>query len=239
MSYRTSVLNDFSTVRKAFFQVYHDEGYKHPSFAFSKEMVNRNFKFVDQFPVQLNPNSLHLDYYGKSKQQLKPIDSRFCAGVPLRTPDPSGGGNAGEVSIELKYNIYDEYNARTMNGAIPGSEISLHSDGQKVTSLEELRKYAGRFEYYTMFIWGDIHIFGFLEDLKVDYTAFSCWGEPLTATANITIQRQGLEYDKNGIEKDPLDCINTLGSGIVEARFYRMEYDIAMRVGLLATNALR
>ncbi len=243
-NYRTSVLNDFSSVRKAFFQIYKDKGAESStaSLITSKQQLNREFEFVEQFPVQINPNELKLDFYGDSKKRMAdvPIDTEDCQGIPLYN-EKDLRFDTGGVDIDLKYNVYDEYKARTVDGAIPGNEISLHSDGKTITSLEKLREYAGnRSGYYTMFIWGEIHIFGFMEKLNVTYESFSRWGEPLSATVQTTIARQPLGYNKEGIELDPLDCEKVLGkTGIAKAKSYTVDEDTAMRVQLLATNALR
>lgn len=237
MGYRTSVLNDFSAVSKAFFQIYHDEGI--PTMSPGDNMLNRQFKYITDFPVQINPNDIKLDYYATSKQQRRdaeaPLPPAGCISVPMVETDRSF--DAGSVSISLDYNIFDEYNARTMYGYVPGTEISLHSDGKGITSLEELRKYAGREKYYAMFIWGEIHIFGFFKDLDVTYSAFSRWGEPLRAAVQVNILRQPLGYDGDGIEFDPLSlkCAQILGRGKAQAE----KNIIKEKAEILATLALR
>lgn len=237
MDYRTSVLNDFSAVSKAFFQIYHDEGI--PTMNPGDNMLNRQFKYKKEFPVQINPNTLRLDYYATSKQQRRdaevPLPAAGCIAVPMVETDRRF--DAGHVDITLDYNIFDEYNARTMYGYVPGTGISLHSDGKGITSLEELRRYAGREGYYAMFIWGEIHVFGLFEKLNVTYNAFSRWGEPLRASAEVTIDRQPLGYDSDGIELDPLSltCSSLLGRGKVEAE----EVTLKEKAKILATDALR
>ncbi len=236
-NYRTSVLKDFSIVRKAFFQVYKDDGF----YEVGEAMLNRKFKFKKQFPVQINPNEIKIDYGDakKIKRDRNDIAAAINYEVPFNQYDNTDSEPA-PVNISLKYDIYDEYNARTINGAIPKNEISLHSD-KKTTSLDELRVYAGNVKYRIMFIWGEIHIFGFLNNLSITYDAFSCWGEPLKASAEIKIERQILGFNDKNIEIDPFDirCHATLGTEKNEAKVYTKFEDRAMRAALLANGALR
>lgn len=214
--YCTSVLNDFGFVQKALFQVYRREG-KSPSTGIKSNgrSANLKFEYKEQFPVQINPTDINFDY---GKGSLKNDKSRVevlqsLGGIDLISTDY----NAGTVSIPLTYNIYDEYNARTANGAVTVADsISLHSSTH--TSLAKLRAYAGLPDYFVLFRWGEIHIFGFLESLSVTYSVYSCWGEPLVGTATATIARQPLEFDSDGIEKDPCSCTQLkITTGTAEA----------------------
>lgn len=240
--YRTSVLNDFSCVRKAFFQVYQASGHKTFPGKVNDRILEMGFDPIEIFPVQINPNSISLDYYA-AKQQKTPDASIYAGGpasIPLRY-DNRGDINPGSVDLTLRYNIYDEYSARTMNGSIPENEISLHSDNNDspITSLQKLRQYAGNTgHYFVLFTWGEIHIFGLLSSLDITYESFSRWGNPLSATTRVTIDRQPLAYDSDGIEQDPFDCPQ-LKTGTVAASAYRKYHDAAMRVQLTASNALR
>ena len=241
--YRTSVLNDFSCVRKAFFQIYQVNGGKTFKGTDYSRTLNYTFEPIEIFPVQINPNSIRLDYYDSdklSKATDAPISSDEHTSIPLKS-DNRGDINPGSVELTLEYNIYDEYNARTMNGSIPENEISLHSDNNNspITSLQKLREYTGNVgHYFVLFTWGEIHIFGLLNSLDVSYHSFSRWGNPLSATAMLRIDRQPLMYYANGIEKDPLDCPQ-LQTGAAKASAYRKYHDTAMRVQLTASNALR
>lgn len=241
--YRTSVLNDFSCVRKAFFQVYQASGHKTFPGKTSDRILNVGFDPIEIFPVQINPNSISLDYYDSNKLS-KATDASIYAGGPASIPlryDNRGDINPGSVDLTLRYDIYDEYNARTMNGSIPENEISLHSDSNNspITSLQKLRQYAGNTgRYFVLFTWGEIHVFGLLSSLDITYESFSRWGNPLSATTRVTINRQPLAYDSDGIEQDPFDCPQ-LQTGTVQAGAYRKYHDTAMRVQLTASNALR
>lgn len=232
--YCTSVLNDFSFVKKALFQVYRigdniNKGEKY---------LDREFEYIEQFPVQINPDAFDF-HYGVGHLQKRNVDTRIDQVKSVEGIDlvhRSEAYAAGNFGTKLTYNIYDEYNAVTANGALSDDDtISLHTGTH--TSMCKLREYAGLPDYYVLFLWGEIHIFGFLESVDIDYDTFSPWGQPLVGTANISIVRQALGFDDEGRELDPCECPH-LKSGKADAK----EFDYAakgLRRMYQGVNAMR
>lgn len=188
-SYRTYVLNDFSAVSKAVFYIF-------------EESVSTGYlESKAQLPVQINPSKIS-GTVGDSKIAFVKDESGETHAA-LKSHTKSEEDNKFE--IELIYDIYDEYNARTMNGI---SNVSLINDlslaDTKTTSLENLKRLAGDTRYRTLFLWGKIQIFGILSQVSFDYTAFSRWGDPLKAEAKVTIEKehQGFKPDKLGFRKE-------------------------------------
>ena len=236
--YRTSVLMDFSCVKKAYFHVYQRNnpytGTRHAADA------PYSFDYIESFPVQINPNSLTLDY-GNDKKMTReqPLASVGKDSVPV--VEPYRGYSPGSLRITLEYNIYDEYNARTMNGGIPQNSISLYTGNP--TSLDQVRLIAGNIQRkYVLFKWGPIHYFGALESVNITYNVFSPWGEPLAASAIVEIAHQPLAFGKDGVEIDPEDCKDHLKATPTQ-RFELHQHEVrensSVAIGLSATNALR
>lgn len=225
MAYRTSVLYDFSIVSKAKFYVFEED------VAFTQYMFKRvdTGDFKDPLPVQINPYDFHVTY-GSTGKSIGPIDNSILSttsadepifgGIPFIRPK-KGSPEPGSISIKLVYDIYDEYNVRTMDGINPLTDFSLESETH--TSLKRLGQIAssgGR--YYVLFKWGDIEYFGLISNVEVDYRAFSRWGHALKAEADITIENQPLGYDKKtGVQKKPMESgalgLSAKGIGISEA----------------------
>ncbi len=236
MSYCTSVLNDFSFVQKAYFYVYEKDG---PYASANEHQCSICFAYKEFFPVQINPKSLTLNY-GSDKlpgvsASIEQQDEGTSGGFPIISP--RNRYSTGSLQISLDYNIYDEYNARTMNGSIPGTgnSISLHAGNH--TSLEELRNLAGT-NRYVLFKWGEIQYFGALHSVDITYDAFSPWGEPLAASATIDIAHQPLAYNGSGIEIDPLECPQLKKMDITD-KLKIEKQEKATTAGLLASNAMR
>ncbi len=236
--YRTSVLNDFSFVQKAYFYVYEKDG---PYASANEHQYPDGFAYKEFFPVQINPNTLSLNY-GSNKLpgvnvSLAQQDEGASGGFPIISP--RNRYSTGSLQISLEYNIYDEYNARTMNGSIPQNNISLHTGNH--TSLEKLRNLAGT-DRYVLFKWGEIQYFGALQSVNITYNVFSPWGEPLAANATIDIAHQPLAFHDSGIEKgieiDPLNCPQLKKMDITD-KLKIEKQEKATTAGLLASNAMR
>lgn len=245
MAYRTSVLYDFSTVSKAKFYVFEEDTgsiFSNGKLSF-KRVISGDFK--DPLPVQINPYEFSVTY-GETGKSIAPIENSIlsntnkeepeCGGIPILKPK-EGRPEPGNISIKLVYDIYDEYNVRTMNGIDPLTDFSLESETH--TSLKRLGQIAsagGR--YYVLFKWGDMEYFGLISNVEVDYRAFSRWGHALKADANITIENQPLAYDSNtGVQKKPLES-GALGVSAKEVRFSEAKdvVLVAAQVSLLAAS---
>lgn len=239
--YCTSVLNDFGFVKKALFQVYRIGKIKKVT-GTGQKYLDREFKYEEQFPVQINPNDINYDFsYGKDRLFTGKRNSRSEKTVSMEGVDlveTRGSFSPGSASMSLTYNIYDEYNAITSNGAVSiGEDISLHSGNH--TSLSKLREYAGIPDYFVLFRWGEMHIFGFLENVDISYSVYSPWGQPLVGEAKIDIARQPLGFDSKGRELDPCDCPQIKNTkGTAEAKKFDYTYK-AMRSVYQGINAVR
>ncbi|MDO4504393.1 MAG: hypothetical protein Q4B84_04585 [Clostridia bacterium] len=237
--YRTSVLYDFSIVSKAKFYVFEAD------VTLTKKLQRPMFKrvstldFKDPLPVQINPYEFEVTY-GETGKSIVPIENSIlsivdknapdCGGIPIIKPK-DGRPEPGNISIKLVYDIYDEYNVRTMNGIDPLTDFSLESETH--TSLKKLGQIASAGgKYYVLFTWGDMEYFGLIKEVKATYKAFSRWGHALKADADITIENQPLAYDSNtGVQKKPIE---SGGLGISDANEIR--YSEAKDVALVAAQ---
>lgn len=166
-SYRTNVLNDFSTVRKANFT-----------------LLSPNFDIEEIVPVQINPNDITYRCHSRGFNSVGGLGTK--PGEEVR-----GDSISAEYVLEmtLYYDFYDEYQARTLSGFL-GSLDDFHLMNEKYSSLAKLIQFSNQNpEGYVFFYWGPFKIFGRLETIDPTYKAFSQWGQPLKATANVTIKR--------------------------------------------------
>ena len=239
MAYRTHVLYDFSIVSKAKFYVFAED-----TSIFGKRI---NYKradgeFKDPLPVQINPDEFDVTY-GSTVKSIGPIENSILndrkdlpGGIPLIKPQEPA--DTEEVEINLKYDIYDEYNVRTMDGTVPTADFSLESETH--TSLKRLGKIAssgGR--YYVLFVWGDIEHFGLISSVNVKYTAFSRWGHPLKADVTVKIVEQPLGYDKYGAQEKPTASGRLSLSSLAEIKLSKNLEKAKLASALAASQALR
>ena len=183
--YRTYVLNDFSSVKKAvFFILKFDANFGH-------------YKVKECLPVQINPHSI--------KQGAGFSGGFECTEGLLQLPKKKDKDNEPPETLELslEYNIYDEYNVATMGGMQPPSSDSISLSNPKAVTLEKLKSYAGKLcdddgaKLRTLFLWGDIEWFGAISSVDVEYTSFSRWGEPLSAKVDVKVQKEYLDNDNS------------------------------------------
>ncbi|MDR1627666.1 MAG: hypothetical protein LBR79_02705 [Oscillospiraceae bacterium] len=219
-SYRTYVLNDAAIVSKARFYI-------------MSENLNSSgqFELEKILPVQINPSEMEaMNSYKRVKQKRgltgdSVIDRVFSAHA-------GDEGHDHDITIKLNYNIYDEYKAATMDGML-GALTSMSLDDEDTTSLRYLINCVPS---NALFLWGDMQIFGVISHVGYSYTAFSRWGNPLAATADIVIKEQRLSSD---IEKKPLETtkISSIVSGSIKS-MQKVE-EITNTAALLATAAMR
>ena len=193
-NYRTYVLNDFSAVAKAVFYV------------LKRDTKTGGYKVITKLPVQINPSRIS-GKVGESRNKFVK-DMRREGEASLKSHKEGDEDNKYEIT--LTYDIYDEYNTRTMNGISNASLINgMSLFDQETTTLEKLKMLAGDFTKKVLFLWGDIQIFGLLEEVQFEYTAFSRWGNPLKAEATVSIKKIHLGYERDllemRIERQPLE----------------------------------
>ncbi len=224
--YRTGVVNDFSIVDKAVFYILK------PSTM--GNMIKWNLE--DSLPVQINPEKFSYTSHTQTNMigGIGPDGQTHCAtyhNIP---------GDDKHISIELKYDIYDEYMIGTNDGASLSS-ISLFDPER--TTLPKLVSYAsGNNSTYTkglnsnkmtktcyaMFVWGSIEYFGQLTGVSCDYTAFSRWGDPLKCTATVNMILEERRSNNIGM--------NTVYGQI---KSYSSASHVANKIALGMTAALR
>lgn len=181
-NYRTGVLNDFSIVSKAKFYILESSSFG-------------GYKVKETLPVQINPTEFEHNHSSKF------IQSRITTSKENKSILPTiEERKPGDIDIPLKFDIYDEYNVRTLNGMDAlTSDISLMNE--KFTILPKLIEYWGDKNAFVLFKWGLIQYFGIIGNVDCTYTAFSRWGEPLKCDARVKIQEIGINlYDKNSIQ---------------------------------------
>lgn len=188
-SYRKFVWNDFSTVEKARFLIFESN---HVTIGSCIPNAKNELKFVEELPVQINPSRFECNYHIDPMQITNGLTKTKETLAEGFNPISFGGERDSDVRIpQLTFDIYDEYNARTVNGGIT-TELSLMN--KKFTSLPNLIGYARDGQHYAQFKWGEIKKFGLLTGVDVEYVAFSPWGQPLKATASVRITEQSDEY---------------------------------------------
>lgn len=207
-SYRTYVLNDFSAVSKAVFYIMLETNKK-----------TQSYKIFEKLPVQINPTKISCTVGESRNKFVKDMLNEETAS--LKSHQEGDEDNMYEIS--LVYDIYDEYNVRTLNGISNASFINggMSLFDEKTTSLEKLKMASSDPEKFVLFIWGDIQIFGHIEKVTADYTAFSRWGNPLKADATIHIKKIHLGFDQFELgtarlrkERQPLDLLELGGNTI-------------------------
>lgn len=173
--YTDYVLNDFSIVKKMKFHI----------------LESAEHTYKETLVAQINPDQLRFSF---ARREIKTGSSDTATDGPVFAGVPDG-----DINMELRYDIYDEYMARSMNDTLPMINIGLGTDGDK-TSFKKFIEYVGNPLYYCYFKWGGFEHFGQIKNFSGQFTCFSRWGHPLKATAELTIERQ--EGPKNNIIRD-------------------------------------
>lgn len=228
--YITGVLNDFSTVSKAVF------------YSFKKKGDNKGYKFEEILPVQINPNRISRNYakfVGPKSQQAKDIAKKLGDNGPAAPPEPE----KDSLSLDLVYDIYDEWNVATRGGVVEpiydkcSDGWSLYS--KKLSSLGVLQEYAsaGSNEYLLAFKWGSTDFTGRISSFSCDYEAFSVWGDPLKANAHITLEQawhNGAAYTLEDLLKEEDNL-----KGKAEIEVYEIADLAFTEAALIAETAMR
>lgn len=209
-NHRKYVLNDFSIVEKARILIL---SIKDKNKTFMSD-ASDEFSVMYDLSVQVNPENFSFGYRRDVYSVLSGLKSASKeSSFPKVAPGSGYDYYQNEIDIPLKFDIYDEYNARSANDAIP---VQFSLADSKFTSLPHLVNCVKEGIYYAQFLWGDIKLFGFLNGINVIYLAFSKWGQPLKADATLSIIPQPLPY---GMEANITDFesknITTTGKKIV------------------------
>lgn len=172
----TSTLNEFSTVEKAMLA----------------------FPECDKSPIKVQINPQDLEYEYQSQMELTSLFTSSLDGKPTEFVEKdTNAPTKGTLRFMLYYDFYDEYYARSANGSgfslnsltskiAGGAEGTFHLKNETFSSLETIIQQS-KIHAPVLFKWGEIEESGYLHTVSPRYSAFSPWGEPLKATANITI----------------------------------------------------
>ena len=195
---RTSVLYDFSAVLKARFYVY---------------SVENNGTFKDPNPeevlfVQVNPSTLSVAS-DRSLRISKPMPSDNHAASIFPSKDKNYGIN--DMTIKLKYDLYDDFNVGTMEGMLSQVETDRHLMSTTATSMERLVQLGRMQEKGVLFKWGPTEFFGAINQAEFEYTAFSRFGEPLKAEGSVTLRAFGYGIGTSG---EVIDIFNTTANAM-------------------------
>ena len=222
--YRTSVLNDFSVVSKAVFHIL-EEG----------DVLNGRYSIKESLPVQINPTEIK-GFDGKNHvKNIGGIGGENGRRRAVFREDENDDDE--DMSITLHYDIYDEYQVRTMNGLLD-TENDLSLCSSTATSLAKLRAYAGNPDLKVYFKWGEIECYGLLASVDFTYTTFSPWGSPLKADATVVIKKEHLGFDNNDEEKKP-NSLGELSFAYKSVQVYSKAESVVNRGALGLTQALR
>lgn len=181
--HRKSVIYDFSIVEKASIKILSAKNLYMMS---GDEALTQE----NELYVQINPTEFSYTYRTPRSNVAVGVNSSSSNKIFKQQVLDNSRGTEGMNEIPLVYDIYDEYNIRASEGFMPGNDFSLMND--EVTSLPALIWYVEHAPYYGYFVWGDIKIFGLLESIRVEYRAFSRWGQPLKANATLGLELQQL-----------------------------------------------
>lgn len=165
--YRDYTLYDFSNVVKA------------KLFVFKIETDGSTSSCKDILPFQINPekyNRISDSIHTRDPDQL---DINGIDSLANNENDDGIGINT------LKFNIFDEYHAQTMNGTLP-----IPVNINKITIIDKLFKYANR-DYVVVFQWSDKYVLR-IKSVSCEYTSFSKFGEPLVAEVTVKFANECL-----------------------------------------------
>lgn len=174
-AYRNSLFYDFSSIIRAKIYVF---DYKYQK---SKDGIGKSqFTFLETLPVQLNPEN-----YKRIKGGSFKIDTEAAMnGKSHKDKDDS-------MDFTLDFNIVDEYKASTMDGTTP-APINL----DEVTIISKLYEYQDSI-YRVLFKWGPLAFLSLISNVTCEYKSFSPFGEPLSATVNLTLRKHRANFVSN------------------------------------------
>ncbi len=160
LTYRNSLLYDFSSVVRARIYVFT-----------YKNTVPPTFKLIDNLPVQINPEE-----YDRRKGNKPDWNA-------IAKDNNSRSSSDDSMEFTLKFNIIDEYKLITRDGLFP---IPLNLD--EVTIISKLFEYKNS-EYVVLFKWGPLAYLSNITKVSCKYDSFSPYGEPLSANVNLELAK--------------------------------------------------
>ena len=232
-NYRTSVLYDYSIVSKATF--YH--------FTHSSPNGKDVFTHKSTLPVQINPNELYLIQGVTKTYKLQNSVTTSTSGlIPNEHFD---GGEVPKLDVPLKYDIYDEYNVATMDGAIPSTKLTLAGE-ESIVTIQKLCDIANgnviqpgsSDNNFVLFKWGPLEFFGTLKQIEFRYTKFSRWGEPLAGDGTATIS-EAIFHEGTKVLKPSEFLSGTASTLAYEKISAETKISRAGSAALLASKAIR
>lgn len=224
--HRTSVLYDFSSVKKAKFYEFQASSGTSGDYTFKNHV----------YSVQINPSQLSA-YMGIRRVDAKPA---MAPGVKeKRVVDASSRDYS--LNIELRYDIFDEYMVRTADGLLQGVGHDFDLTSEEATSLGALINGYNDPTIAYLFKWGPIEYFGYIENLEFNYTAFSRWGHPLKGIGSLRLCQAGMTLGPSGRtipwEKTDGAPEEKISRAAIESR--EAIEDLEVRAGIGVTQALR
>lgn len=186
IAHRNSLVYDFSSTNRAKINVFKYIGVN---------VGSNKFEFIVTLPLQLNPTT-----YKKTGTSSSKIDIQYAMKNGVGGPRPE----SNSITLDLYFDIVDEYKIRTMNGTIP---LDINLD--EVTIISDLFRYQGG-GYRVLFKWGPLNYLSWISSVTCDYESFSPYGQPLSAKVTLDLQKHVLpgisDYNKE------IDLSTTLGA---------------------------
>ena len=184
---RTSVLYDYSPVQKAVFYVATNKG----------TALNPDLEVEDILYVQVNPSNLSVSADGARRitRPTKPTERA------TESPDNEKEFGLEDFTVNLKFDLYDEFSVATNDGMSTGMFGSNDKDlsSRKATSMQCFIDLVRTRDKYVYFKWGPFERFGVMVKAEFTYTAFSCFGHPLKAEGSVTIRETWWTIDSSGV----------------------------------------
>lgn len=178
---KTSVLYDFSIVKKAEFHVFKKIGTTWTRDDVLGDIPNPLY-------AQINPTDI------AAKSVMTELGEKF-KGLAGEQKDENNVTNpnykAESLSLQLIYDVYDDYMVGTCDGMLPTCKTTGNTDltSETWTSLEAFRQLQRYKDIALLFKWGPNSFFGGMESFSAHYKAFSRFGEPLKAEATLTLKQ--------------------------------------------------
>ena len=178
ISQRTSVLYDFSIVKKARFYVFTGAaaGLGGSQWTPTSEILY----------AQINPSSISANSGSRRKNARVAL-----APGAKRNSHIDWSNDSDTLDLSLRYDVYDEYMVGTADGMLQGITTDMDLSSPRVTSLQKFLEYSKNDNVALLFKWGSFSYFGKVQNASFTYTAFSRFGFPLKADGSVVLARTG------------------------------------------------
>lgn len=227
---RTSVVYDFSIVRKAAFYVVE----RIPVGMSNTFTYRPSDKLPNVLYVQINPSELKLNS-GCRNLLEKVAMSGDAQAMFMR----DFGNEESTLEIDLTYDMYDEHMIGTLDGMIAAAAENASLLSKTNLSLQRLVELSRSNNELVLFKWGPNEFFGTVESADFNYKAFSRFGYPLKATGKVTLKSEGDEWGgdgelKSGFDNKAMGILNQVKGSLA----YKAETGL-LTAEIGATKALR